>query len=121
MRSTKSILILVVIGLCACSTVIPIEMTLADPSYREMENEAGSNNNMAMRRCAENMLKDSPANHAVGIKARIISPTPLVIEVNAVLTNIGPFNQRIPVTYRCEYTNRNLTSATWTSSSAGAK
>jgi|SRR5450830_244778 len=121
MRCTKSILVLVVIGLSACSTVIPTEMSLADPSHRDLENEAGSNNNITIRRCAENMLKDSPANHAVGIKTRIISPTPLVIEVDAVLTNIGPFNQRVLVTYRCEYTNRNLTSATWTSGSTRAK
>jgi len=114
MTYAKTVLAAFAIFISGCSTITPIEMTLSDPLNRKINDEAGFNNDISMRRCSENMLNASPAVSAANINPHIVSVSPLRIDVDAMLTNMGPLNQSLAVTYRCEYVNRKMTLGTWT-------
>lgn len=115
MNCAKSLVVLVAAVLAACATTTPSEMTLQDPLHRRVEQEAGLTLEATVKRCAENMLNASPSDRAVEIHPRVISPNnPVVIEVDAVLPNVGMFHEQRFVTYRCEYSGKLMTRSFWT-------
>lgn len=104
-----------VFAFAGCAVTVPKEMKLADPYNRKVVDNPGTNLNDISLACAETMINVSPATEATDIDVRVLSQGDLVVtEVDAVLKNVGAFNNNLPVTYRCEYRNGHLASGIWT-------
>ncbi|BEV72284.1 hypothetical protein THUN1379_17660 [Paludibacterium sp. THUN1379] len=102
-------------ALVGCAVTIPKEMKLADPHNRKTVDNPGTNLDAIRLACVETMLNASPATEAIDINVRVLSQGDLVVtEVDALLKYDGMFNQRLPVTYHCEYRNGRLASGVWT-------
>ena len=98
----------------SCADTTPREMSLADPNNRELLTETDDNLQSMQRVCAENMLNASPASEAINISPRVMSNLEeKVIEVDALLVDIGYFKEDLPVTYLCKFKNGTMTYATW--------
>jgi hypothetical protein len=101
--------------LASCATSVPNEMKLADPNNRKTINQPGTNIEAMRFACAETMLNASPATEASDIVVRVLSTSnPTIMEVDAILKNVGAFRGNLSVTYHCEYQNGSLTLGTWT-------
>ncbi len=104
-----------VLAVAACSAPIPTELKLAASGKRAINDQPGTEINAQRFACAERMLNLSPASQAKEIDARVLSKgEPVIIEVDAMLLNVGSYGRSLPVTYHCEYLGGALTLAKWT-------
>lgn len=119
----RAIAVLVVAFIMSgCAVTVPREMKLSDPTHRKSVDHPGKNIDAMRLACAETMLNASPATEATEIDARVLTTgDPVVTEVDAVLHNLGVFNQSLAVTFRCEYREGSFTFGTWTRGLTGGQ
>lgn len=99
----------------ACAITVPQEMKLSDPNNRKLVDHPGHNIDSMRLACAQSMLNASPATEAVDIQATVVSSkNPTIVNVDAVLLDVGFFKSALPVTYRCQYSDGYLTNTNWT-------
>lgn len=104
----------VTVALTGCATEVPTELSLERGAPRIVDDHPGTSVSAMRRACANTMLASAPADHALQVTPKTLAEGTLtVIEVDAVLTDIGMFRQELPVTYRCEYRDGRLTLGTW--------
>lgn len=102
-------------AIAACSITVPSQMTLSNPNKRKTIDEPGTNIDSQRFACADRMLNLSPAVKAVDIETRVLSKDdPTIIEVDALLKNVGSSDHDLAVSYHCEYLGGALTLGKWT-------
>jgi hypothetical protein len=106
---------------CAgCTVSTPSTLTVPDPQIRHQNIDVAMTDAGTARRCAENMLNASPANVATNVTTRITGTgSNVIVDVGAELQDVGMFNETVPVTFRCTYTNGIMSHGTWTSGLRG--
>jgi hypothetical protein len=121
MRSMSTALLAgAVICAAGCATGVPSTLTVPDPQHRYQNIDVAMTDAGTVRRCADNMLNASPANLATNVTTRAAGTgSNIVVDVGAILNNVGMFNESVPVTYRCTYRNGIMVHGTWTSGLKG--
>lgn len=111
----------ILLMVCAgCAVITPSTLTVRDSQDRHQNIDVAMTDAGTARRCADNMLNSSPANVATNVTTHITGTGPnIIVDVGAELQGVGLFNQSVPVTFRCTYTNGIMTHGTWTSGLRG--
>lgn len=120
MKSTAACCAFLIMLCAGCAMSTPSTLTVRDPQNRRQNTDVAMTDAGTARRCADNMLNASPVNVATNVTTHVTGTGPnVVVDVGGVLQGVGMFNQSLPVTFRCTYTNGVMTHGTWTSGLKG--